>query len=219
MEDWAFEVSEDLDCTQELVEVVGQARLRVPFLGVWKEVDLRLLPLRLGGQARVHVQEAVAHEPADRGHYSQEDEQTIAGASAANQWRVGMHSQGGKVHGEGQAHGEQCKEPCWEGNSCEGNQPKEEARDDTKDEEHGSGERSEHSCDAISAAVWQALDCLVGGCGRARAHDRRKAAGDGICQGVQSIRPRRRIHGGGPARDNASYMRGLISIVSYCSGG
>jgi hypothetical protein len=131
--------------------------------------------------------------------------------------RVAAHSQCGKVHGEGQAHGEQCKEPCWKGNGCEGDQPKEEARDDAKDEQDRPAEGSEHSRDAISAAVWEALGSLVGGCGGRKAHDRRKAAHDSICQGMRSIRLGRRIHGAGPARDNASYVRKLVSIVSYCS--
>ncbi|KAK8010487.1 hypothetical protein PG990_009452 [Apiospora arundinis] len=47
MEDRPFQISEDLDGAQELVEVVGQAWLAVLIVRVWRQIQVWLLALRL----------------------------------------------------------------------------------------------------------------------------------------------------------------------------
>lgn len=63
MKDRSFQVSKDLDSTEELVQVVGQAGLRVVILGIRKEIDLRFFSLRLGGESGVDIEEAVSNKP------------------------------------------------------------------------------------------------------------------------------------------------------------
>lgn len=39
-------ISEDFDCAQELVKIIGQAWLGIALLSIGVEIDLRFLPLR-----------------------------------------------------------------------------------------------------------------------------------------------------------------------------
>ena len=112
MEDWSLEVTKDFDGTEKLIQIVGQARFGVSILGVWKQLNLRLFSLRLLRQSGIDVEEAVPHEPADSRHHSEEDEK-----------------EGGEVHGEGQAQGEESKQPCRKGDGGECDEPEEKAGD------------------------------------------------------------------------------------------
>lgn len=69
MKDRPLEVTKHFDCAEELVQVIGQSRLRVAFLRVREQVDLRLLALRLGRETGVDIEEAVSYEPYYRGTY------------------------------------------------------------------------------------------------------------------------------------------------------
>lgn len=76
VEDGALEVAKDLDGTEELVEVVGQAWLGVAILGIGEEIDVWFLALGLGGEAGIDVQKAVADKPADGRDQQQGDDET-----------------------------------------------------------------------------------------------------------------------------------------------
>lgn len=54
-----------LNRLQELVQVVCKTWLRVSFLCVWEQIYLRLFSLWLLRETSIHVQEAIAHKPAD----------------------------------------------------------------------------------------------------------------------------------------------------------
>lgn len=56
-------VPKDLDSAEKLVEIIRQAWLGVPLLSIGEKIDLGFLPLRLGGQMSVHVEEAISNDP------------------------------------------------------------------------------------------------------------------------------------------------------------
>lgn len=68
MKDWALQIAEDLDSTQEFIKIVRQAPLGVTFGTVWKNFDLGFLTLGFRRQSCVHGHVPVPHEVADRGH-------------------------------------------------------------------------------------------------------------------------------------------------------
>jgi len=67
MEDGTFEIAKDFDGAEKLVQVIGQARLRVRFLAVGKHFDKRFLALRARWQSRIHVHPSVPDQPAGCG--------------------------------------------------------------------------------------------------------------------------------------------------------
>lgn len=50
--------------------------------------------------------------------------------------------QGGRVHGDGQAHGSQGEDPCWQGDGGEGDDPKQHAGNDLKHTQKHAGEKT-----------------------------------------------------------------------------
>jgi hypothetical protein len=76
VENRTLQVTKHFDCTEELVEIVGQARLGVVALCIGKEIDLWFSSLWLVRETGVHVQEAVANEPTDSGEERKRYEET-----------------------------------------------------------------------------------------------------------------------------------------------
>ena len=48
-------IAENLDGTEEFIEVIGQARFRVFILGVREKIDMRLFSLWFLGESGVHI--------------------------------------------------------------------------------------------------------------------------------------------------------------------
>lgn len=86
MEHRPFEVAEDLDGAEELIQVVGQTSFGVAFLGVRENFYLGLIALGFRGQSCVHGHVAVSHEVAHGRH----DENSNQQASVVSQLAVAI---------------------------------------------------------------------------------------------------------------------------------
>lgn len=74
MEDRALEITKDLDCAQKLIQIAREARLDPFVMSIREQVDVRLFALGLWWQSRVHVEDAVSHNPAHRGDDARQNE-------------------------------------------------------------------------------------------------------------------------------------------------